>query len=82
MKIAAWTLPESEQLRKMNLGTKEDPQYVRINAHISPEQAQEAEALFREYKDVFAWTYKDLKGIPPSIAQHRIELEKDIPPTH
>lgn len=36
--------------------------------------------MFREYKDVFAWTYKDLKGIPPSIAQHRIELEKDIPP--
>ena len=82
LKIASWTLPESEQLRKINLGTEEEPQYLKINAAISPEQAIEAEALFREFKDVFAWTYKDLKGIPPSIAQHRIELEKDIPPSH
>jgi hypothetical protein len=31
---------------------------------------------------VFAWTYKDLKGIPPERAQHRIELDTSIPPTH
>lgn len=37
LKIAAWTLPESEQLRKMNLGTEEEPKSVQINAHISPE---------------------------------------------
>jgi hypothetical protein len=23
----------------------------------------------------FAWTYKDLKGIPPKLAHHRIELD-------
>lgn len=30
--------------------------------------------LFHEYKDVFAWSYKDLKGIPPELGQHHIEL--------
>jgi hypothetical protein len=24
--------------------------------------------LLIEYKDVIAWTYKDLKGIPPKLA--------------
>lgn len=27
-----------------------------------------------EYKDAFAWTYKDLKGIPPELCVHRIPL--------
>jgi hypothetical protein len=35
--------------------------------------------LLKELKDVFAWTYKDLKGIPLELAQHRIELDTSIP---
>ncbi len=40
------------------------------------------EQLLKEFKDVFAWTYKDLKGIPLELAQHIIELDITIPPTH
>jgi hypothetical protein len=39
-------------------------------------------ALFKEYKDNFAWNYLDLKGIPPWIVGHRIELDTTIPPIH
>jgi hypothetical protein len=38
--------------------------------------------LLKEFKDVFAQTYKDLKGIPPKFVQHIIELDTSIPPTH
>ncbi len=38
--------------------------------------------LLLKYKDMFPWTYKDLKSIPPELAQHRIELDKSIPPSH
>jgi len=31
---------------------------------------------------VFAWTYKDLKGIPPKLLQHKIELNIVIPLAH
>ena len=30
--------------------------------------------LLTEYQDVFAWTYTDLKGVPPNLCQHKIEL--------
>jgi hypothetical protein len=40
------------------------------------------EQLLKEFKDVFAWTYKDLKGIPPKLAQHRIELGTIKPLAH
>ncbi len=38
--------------------------------------------LLKEFKDVFAWTYKDLKNIPPKLTQHIIELNISISPTH
>jgi len=31
---------------------------------------------------MFAWTYKDLKNIPPKLVQHRVELDTSIPPTY
>ncbi len=40
------------------------------------------EQLLKEFKDVFAWTYKDLKGIPLEPSQHIIELDITIPLTH
>jgi hypothetical protein len=38
--------------------------------------------LLKEFKDVFAWTYKDLKGIPLELAQHRIKLDMSLPLAH
>ncbi len=36
----------------------------------------------KEFKDVFAWTYKDLKGISPKLTQQRIELDTIILSAH
>jgi hypothetical protein len=38
--------------------------------------------LLLEYKDIFVWTYKYLKGIPPKLAQHCNELDTLIPLAH
>jgi hypothetical protein len=38
--------------------------------------------LLKEFKDVFAWTYKDVKVIQLELALHRIELDITTPPTH
>jgi hypothetical protein len=38
--------------------------------------------LLKEFKDIFAWTHKDFKGIPLEIIQHRIEFGTSIPFTH
>jgi hypothetical protein len=27
-----------------------------------------------EYKNVFTWSYKELKGIPKEVCDHKIEL--------
>ncbi len=55
---------------------------VKINAQLETCKVLELQQLLKEFKDVFAWTYKDLKGIPLELAQHIIELDIIIPLTH
>jgi hypothetical protein len=35
-----------------------------------------------EFKDMFVWTYKYMKSITLKLAQHIIELNTSVPPTH
>ncbi|MCO5559260.1 hypothetical protein L7F22_012855 [Adiantum nelumboides] len=37
--------------------------------------------LFKEYRDVFAWSYKDLKGVDSKICQHTIPTRDDAKPS-
>ncbi len=55
---------------------------VKINAHLKIGKVLEVEQMLKEFKDVFAWTYKDLKGIPLKLAEHKIEFDIIILLTH
>jgi hypothetical protein len=33
-----------------------------------------------EYKNVFAWSYKELKGISREVCEHKIELMVNVQP--
>ncbi len=52
----------------------EEPKYVKFGSQLNEEELGKYKALVMEYRDIFAWFYKDLKGIPPEIAQHTIPL--------
>jgi hypothetical protein len=60
----------------------ENPQTIKVNVQLIKENMNSVKKLLLEYKDMFTWTYKDLKGIPANLGQHRIELDTLIPPTH
>jgi hypothetical protein len=55
---------------------------VKINAQLETSKVLEVEHLLKEFKDVFAWTYKDMKGIPPKLTQNKIELDTIVSSTH
>jgi hypothetical protein len=37
---------------------------VKINVQLEISKVLEVDQLLKDFKDVFAWTYKDLEGIP------------------
>ena len=47
---------------------------------MSADFKKQARKVFEEYKDVFAWEHKDLKGVDPKVCQHRIPLVQDAKP--
>jgi hypothetical protein len=53
-----------EQLVKLKLGNKKKLLNVLINAILPSVFQTQIKKVLMEYKDVFAWSYKELKGIP------------------
>ena len=82
MDVAYSTHNEQDKLQLLNLGTANDPKLVKLNANLNPQLTTDATSLFKEYRDVFAFSYEDLRGIPEHIATHRIELDTTISSCH
>ena len=38
--------------------------------------------LLREYRDVFAWSHEDMKGLDPKFNQHKIKFSIDAKLVH
>jgi hypothetical protein len=52
----------------------EEPKYVKFGSQLNEEELGKYKALIVEYRNIFGWSYKDLKGIPSKITQHTIPL--------
>ena len=52
-----------------------------IATDLEPEEESELIKLLKEYKDVFAWSFKDLKGVDPAVCQHTIPMREDAKPS-
>jgi hypothetical protein len=79
-KITGHTITIEEWLMKLNLGIEGDPKDVFINAILPTSFQAQIKKLLINYCDIFAWNYKDLKGIPKEIWEHKIELMVDAQP--
>ena len=67
-----------DELKEINLGTTEEPRAIFISALLTPEEEEGYLKLLVEYKDVFAWTYKEMPGLNPSIALHHLSIKKGV----
>lgn len=58
-----------------------EPRNVWIATNLSPDEEELLVATLKEYRDVFSWSYKDLKGVDPEICQHTIPMREDAKPS-
>lgn len=65
---------EESTLQVTNLGETSEQKNILVGDDWNPVLKTAAFKIFTEYKDVFAWTYKDLKGVPQELCVHRIPL--------
>ena len=50
---------------------------VLIGADCSPDEIELYTTLFKEFRDVFAWSYEEMPGIDPRIVKHEIKTYPD-----
>ena len=57
----------------LNLGNNENPCLIKIGSTLNEEERKDLKELLTEFQEVFAWSYEDMRGIDPEIAQHHID---------
>ena len=68
------------QFELINLGTETEPKFVNLGKCCSPAERDKFLSLFKQYKDVFAWTYADLKTYDTNIIKHIIPIKAGVKP--
>ena len=61
----------------VNIDTKQNPQNINLQTNCTHAKRETFMKLFKEFKDVFVWTYKYLKTYETKIIQHVIPLKED-----
>ena len=53
---------------------------INIGSNCSLEEITQYIALFKEFRDVFAWSYEDMSSIDPRIVEHEIKTYPNVKP--
>jgi ribonuclease HI len=72
--------PQPEEVEDCNIGTVNNPKNVKLSKFLSVENKNKYTELLKKYKDVFAWSYEDLKTYDTSVIEHKIPLKPGVKP--
>jgi ribonuclease HI len=72
--------PQPKEVEDCNVGSNENPKLVKLSKYLPTELKKQYVELIKEYKDVFAWSYEDLKTYDTSIIEHKIPLKPGVKP--
>ena len=64
----------------VDFGTTDKPRELKFGSDLSADERQRFIQLLGSYLDVFAWSYKDMPGLDPSIVQHCLPLLPHVRP--
>jgi hypothetical protein len=54
-----------DELVEINLGTKDDPRPTFVSASLTPEERENYREFLMEFRNRFAWSYKEMLGLDP-----------------
>ena len=72
--------PLNAAIEECNIGTMEKPKIIKLSKSVPPDQKPKYVDLFKEFQDVFAWSYEDLKSYDTAVIQHTIPLKPNQKP--
>lgn len=71
---------DDADVAECNIDTNKDTKFVKLSSKLLREKRVEYAELLKEFFDVFAWTYDDLKTYDTSVIEHTISLKEEPKP--
>ena len=72
--------PLEPTFENINLGNDENPRLIKIGLTLSEQERKDLKGLIAKFQEVLAWSYEDMLGIDPKIAQHHIDTHSHMVP--
>jgi len=72
--------PLDAAIEDCNIGIAEKPKMIKLSKSLPLDQKPKYVDLFKEFQDVFIWSYEDLKSYDTSVIQHTIPLKSNQKP--
>jgi hypothetical protein len=72
--------PHLQEVKDCSIGSKENLKFIKLSKYLPHEYKQKYIDFLKEYVEVFAWSYEDLKNYDTNIIQHKIPLNFVIKP--
>ncbi len=69
--------PTTGEYEGLNIRDVHGSKMINIGKCCTPEERETAKKLFEEYRDVFSWSYEDLKSYRGGEVKHQIPLKLD-----
>jgi len=69
-----------DDLKELNLRTAKELQLIYVSSLLMHDEEKEYFNLLLDYKDMFAWSYKEMPGLDPKVAVHRLSIRKGVSP--
>jgi hypothetical protein len=70
-------IANNEDVEYCNIGTEENPKIINFLKILSLEVKQDYIKIMKDFPDVFAWSYDDLKVYDSKVIHHIIPLKED-----
>ena len=67
-------------MEDFNIGTDAEPKMTKLSKALDLENRQKYITLMKEFSNVFAWSYDDMKVYDTYIIQHTIPIKEDEKP--
>ena len=72
--------PVRSDIEECNIGTESKPNILKLSKILPQQEKDKYIEILKEYQDVFAWSYEDLKSYDTNIIQHKIPIKEDQNP--
>jgi hypothetical protein len=70
----------ADDTKKILLDESDPSKFIIIGTGLSTKQESELTSFLCENQDIFAWSPKDMPGVPRELAEHSLNVRPDAKP--